>query len=336
MKKFLCLAMSAVCLFSLLLFAGCKNEEEKNFRMGLGIHAYYSDLKDADSENNGSGKTVLTAAAIIIDSDGKIYDCKIDTLENIAGFSVNGEFLTAGEFKTKKEKGDDYHMKSQSSVKKEWYEQAASFEKVVKGKDLKQIKELLATGGKGNDEVINAGCTIDISDFIKALEKSFDSAKDSKAYNGVSLGLGIVSTQTGSKHATEDADGVNRIDISVVISAKDGDGKVVDMISDSVQTEIKFDKNGKIKSKSSDDIKTKRELGDDYGMKKHGTDRNGDGKVGEWYEQADAFENFCTGKKESEISSFVANDGYGIADLQRAGCTISVSDIVRAAVKSMK
>ena len=44
----------------------------------------------------------------------------------------------------------------------------------------------------------------------------------------------------------------------------------------------------------------------------------------------------CAGKKESEISSFVANDGYGIADLQRAGCTISVSDIVRAAVKSMK
>lgn len=325
-----------MCLSSVFLFTGCQKKEEKEYRMGLGIYAYYSDLKDADSDNNGSGKTVLTAAAIIIDSDGKIYDCKIDTLENIAGFSVNGEFLTAGEFKTKKEKGDDYHMKSQSSVKKEWYEQAASFEKVVKGKDLKQIKEILATGGKGNDEVINAGCTIDISDFIKALEKSFDSAKDSKAYNGVSLGLGIVSTQTGSKHATEDADGVNRIDISVVISAKDGDGKVVDMISDSVQTEIKFDKNGKIKSKSSDDIKTKRELGDDYGMKKHGTDRNGDGKVGEWYEQADAFENFCTGKKESEISSFVANDGYGIADLQRAGCTISVSDIVRAAVKSMK
>ena len=72
--------MSLMCLFSVFLFTGCQKKEKKEYRMGLGIYAYYSDLKDADSDNNGSGKTVLTAAAIIIDGDGKIYDCKIDTL----------------------------------------------------------------------------------------------------------------------------------------------------------------------------------------------------------------------------------------------------------------
>lgn len=69
-------------------------------------------------------------------------------------------------------------------------------------------------------------------------------------------------------------------------------------------------------------------------MSKFGADLNGDGKVLEWHAQAEAFEAACVGKTASEISALAAGDGYGVADLQSAGCTIAVKDMVKAAVKA--
>ena len=56
----------------------------------------------------------------------------------------------------------------------------------------------------------------------------------------------------------------------------------------------------------------------------------------EWYQQADEFNKACIGKTADEISKFVADDGKAIADIQSAGCTIYVTDIVKAAVKATK
>ena len=48
----------------------------------------------------------------------------------------------------------------------------AELEKIAVGKTSSEISKLATDDGKGTDEVQNAGCTIAISDLVKALVKS--------------------------------------------------------------------------------------------------------------------------------------------------------------------
>ena len=57
------------------------------------------------------------------------------------------------------------------------------------------------------------------------------------------------------------------------------------------------------------------------------------GATKEWFEQADAFDAACVGKTTAEIAGLAADDGKGNADLQAAGCTITVTGFVKAATK---
>ena len=71
-------------------------------------------------------------------------------------------------------------------------------------------------------------------------------------------------------------------------------------------------------------------------MASYGKDLNGDGTVKEWFEQAAAFDAACKGKTAAEISALAVETGYGVEDLQTAGCTINVSNMIKAAVKAAK
>ena len=68
-------------------------------------------------------------------------------------------------------------------------------------------------------------------------------------------------------------------------------------------------------------------------MSAYGTDLNGDGTVKEWFEQSAAFDAACIGKTAAEIAGLMADNNYGTADLQSAGCTILVNGLVKAASK---
>ena len=57
------------------------------------------------------------------------------------------------------------------------------------------------------------------------------------------------------------------------------------------------------------------------------------GAAKEWYEQAAAFDAACIGKTAGEVAGLMAEDGKGNADLQAAGCTITVDSFVKAASK---
>ena len=71
-------------------------------------------------------------------------------------------------------------------------------------------------------------------------------------------------------------------------------------------------------------------------MSKYGQDLNEDGKAHEWNEQAEAFQTAIVGKNADEIGKLVTDKGYGVDELQTAGCTIAISDIVNAVVNAMK
>ena len=60
---------------------------------------------------------------------------------------------------------------------------------------------------------------------------------------------------------------------------------------------------------------------------------NGDGVVKEWNEQGAAFDAALVGKTGTEIAA-LESEGYGVESVQTAGCTIAISDMVKAAVKA--
>ncbi|MBR6533457.1 MAG: hypothetical protein IKT44_03425 [Clostridia bacterium] len=332
MKKLLSVLLSVVVILSVLSLVGCGSQPLK---LGLGVVSYTDGIKSADADTNGTATNETTVAAVLVDKDGKIVKCDIDSLKAELTFTADGKYVKAEEFKSKYELGNDYNMVKYGKAQKEWFEQVDAFEALVVGKTLDEVKALIAKDGKGNDDVINAGCTIIISDFVTALEKAVANAAESGATAKDNLKVAVVATQTGSKDATEEAAGTNEVDITAsAVATKDG--KVTAILTDALTADVSFDTQGAVASTSKIDIPTKLELGDKYNMAKYGQDLNGDGVVKEWYEQAAAFNNAVIGKDADGISALANDKGYGTDEVQTAGCTINIADMVKAAQKAAK
>ncbi len=333
MKKLLSIVLSILMIISFASLAGCGKAETLKF--GLGLVSYIESAKSADGETDGSAGATSTIAAVLVDGEGKIVKCVIDTIAPTLSFTSKGEFVQAGDFATKYEAGTNYGMVAYGGAKKEWFEQVDALTALVVGKTIQDVKALVATDGKGNDDVVTAGCTIIITDFITAIEKAVNNAADSAATADDTLKLGVIATQTGSKNATAEAEGVNEVDITVTATALK-DGKVTAAKTDAIQVVVNFNNKGVPSTKAEATITTKLEAGENYGMAKYGQDLNGDGTVKEWFEQAAAFDAACVGKTADEISALAVDTGYGVDSLQTAGCTMNVSDMIKAAVKAAK
>jgi len=216
-------------------------------------------------------------------------------------------------------------MKAYAGAAKEWYEQADAFCTLIVGKTASEIKALVAEGGVGSQDVINAGCTINVADFVKAVEKAMNNATATNATAKDTVKLGVATTQT-TKDANEDVAGSNEVASTFFAAAVNAEGKVVAATSDCVSVTFTFDNKGVSTFDTTKAISSKKEAGDNYGMKAYG------GAAKEWYEQAAAFDTACIGKTSTEITALEVN-GKGNDALQSAGCTINISDFVKAATK---
>jgi hypothetical protein len=139
-------------------------------------------------------------------------------------------------------------------------------------------------------------------------------------------GLGMVaSVDSHTKAATAEAAGNAQADTTVCAVVLDAEGKIVAVHFDVVQAKIAINDKGEIATELGTEFKTKRELGDEYGMRK----ASALGK--EVNEQMDALEAWCVGKTVEEAVAG-ANSGTD-ADLL-AGCTITVDDYMAALTKA--
>ena len=341
----LCLVM-AICA----LFAGCTNTTdpavtdgnategnategnvvdnvvESTLKFGSAVYVSNLAVTDATEDKDGSGKIDVTVAAVTVDADGKIVACALDTASNTVNFTFDGKAVANEEFKTKYELGADYNMVAYGGAEKEWFEQADAFESVVAGKTLDEVKALVAEENKGNDEVVAAGCTIMINEFVAAVEKAYNAAVVTDITAADTLKVTAATEQTCTD-ATEEKDGSNKVSTTVFAAAVDAEGKVVAAASDCVEVSFTFDMNGVATFDTTKEVLSKKEQGFDYGMVAYG------GAEKEWFEQAAAFDAACIGRTADEIAGFVAEDGKGVADIQSAGCTIDVSGFVKAASK---
>jgi lysine/ornithine N-monooxygenase len=340
MKKILSLVMTSVLAIGVL--AGCgtkapvtpvetKTEtpeetkvetpvvEEKGAiaKMGLGIVTTIDKSKDyAEEKAVGQVDSVIVAAGF--DKDGKIVSVTIDTAQSKVEFAKDMVLKTdvAVEGKTKVELGADYGMKETSTLKKEWFEQIAELEKYMTGKTVAEVKAMKLTETTVPDvEELKTLVTIKVSGYIAALEKAYASAIEVKGAETVGLGHGI--SLAKSKSMEGETMAVAQVDTTIVATALNADGKVAGTIIDTAQTKVSFDKDGKVTNDLKAAVKSKVELGNDYGMKKAST-------IGkEWFEQAKALADWTIGKTPAEVEGLKVTEGK--ADVEELKTTVSVS-----------
>ena len=341
MKKFICILLSVLMLMATLTLVACKNDatvdangsdsttandKATTLKFGMGVYTNVSAATSADADKDGQGKVAITAAALTVDADGKVVACQLDTAENTVKYTSEGKAISNNGFKTKYELGKDYNMVAYGGAAKEWFEQTDAFESVVVGKTLDEIKAMVAEGDKGTDEVVTAGCTIMIKEFVCAIEKAFANLADSDATADASLKIGMNTEQTITD-ATADKDGSNKVETTIFAAAVDADGKVIVAASDCVQVAFTFDTKGATTFDTTKAVSSKRELGANYNMVAYG------GAAKEWFEQADAFNALCVGKTAAEIVALCGADNYGTDAVKSAGCTILVNGFTKAAAK---
>lgn len=114
--------------------------EESGYRMGMAVVSSMTKSADA-GEKDGSAQIDSVAAVIVLDEDGVIVDCVIDTIQSKMVFDAEGKLVTSVDtlFDSKKILKDAYGMKPASGIGKEWYEQIAVFEEYVIGKTVDEV-----------------------------------------------------------------------------------------------------------------------------------------------------------------------------------------------------
>ncbi len=252
MKRFISILLFAAIALSILMLPSCSDKEDEvddttPLKFGLGIKHTAESPTSAKSDKNGKGQLTTTAAAVLLDSDGRIVKCVIDTSEAIAEYTSAGKYIAGENFKTKYELGNDYGLKSASGVGKEWYEQIDAFTKLVKGKNIEEVRALVTDGGNGTRDVTKVGCTIVISDFVYALEEAMKAASDSDATSASSLSLKISIAQSG-KDSSSGADGYNELKASISATASDKDGKSLATRNGTAEAKYIFNEKGEVKT----------------------------------------------------------------------------------------
>lgn len=343
-KVFACVVFTFVICLTLV---GC-GDTEVEYTLGLGVEVNLTSSKETAAQVDA------TVAAVLVDKDGKIVSCRLDAVQNKATLTDGAYEVT--NLKTKMELGDDYNMAkygqsmdwNNDGIVKEWYDQAKAFENYVVGKTGEEVKSIqLQTNSLGyqvavDETLLNAGCTIQITDFIAAVYKACTDTQNQKftASSNASLTLGVAATSfvdAASKNATADAAG--ELDMySDFAATVVENGKIVACLNDAIQPKIAFDTTGVTGTTF---VETKRNLKEDYNMAKWGQDANGDNIVKEWYEQSAAFSKHVIGMTGEEVKNMEtkANSiNYQMSTdeaLLAAGCTIQITDIKAVVAKAV-
>ncbi|SHK24099.1 hypothetical protein SAMN02745227_01870 [Anaerobranca californiensis DSM 14826] len=113
----------------------------------------------------------------------------------------------------------------------------------------------------------------------------------------VEFGLGSVSSIAKSRDMTGETTARAQVDTTFAAVSFDSEGRVVTVHIDVAQSRVEFDENMIVTTDRNAKIRTKKDQGNDYGMKRV----SNIGK--EWYEQIAALENWMVGKTIDEIKA---------------------------------
>ena len=160
-------------LACLVMLTGCSGQ---NAKIGVGISTSLTKSASASEESDGKAVADVAVAAVTLDSKGKIVKLTIDAVQTRVEFDGQGEILSdlEADVLSKREMGADYGLKKSSSLGKEWDEQIAAFEEWAVGKDAATV---LAMTDPSQDETLSTPVDLDLTPYLKALEKAVENAK---------------------------------------------------------------------------------------------------------------------------------------------------------------
>ena len=323
---------------------------ETEYKLGMGI------VVSTASSKTGLAQVDATVATVVTDKDGKIVAARIDVAQNKFDLTADFATETAKTFETKMELGDRYGMgpvgidNDGNGVTLEWFEQAKAFETYIVGKTGAEVAalELQEAGGHQiavDQTLLDAGCSMQITDFMTAVEKACKDEQGVTFKTAKKFTLGVAATTTAAESTAATADAAAAIkmytDFGATVVAG---GKIIAALNDAIQPTIAANAAGEIGEVTYN--ATKRELKEEYGMApavNYGMDWNGDGKVLEWYLQSAEFSKYVVGKTAAEVEAIATKEvegkGYIIAAdeaLLTAGCTIQITSIKTVVAQAAK
>ena len=274
-----------------------------------------------------SATTPPVAAAVLLDADGKLAGVTLDELELSVSADSTGKVTTPTDTRTKRQKGKDYPLAEVSGLKKGWAEQADAFGSWLEGKTPDEVKKLKTDAdGKPTEADLLSGCTIAVDRYRDAVVRACENAQVLGAARGDTVKLGVeVAEMPQGLAGTDDKDAQVQAKITLAVVTMDENARVTSAIGDMTEPELSVSADGTV-SAPREPVYTKNELGDRYGM------RSASALGKEWYEHSAGWCGYLKGKNAVEIGKLSA-DGTD-ADL-KALCTISVTDLQKAALKAM-
>ena len=258
-----------------------------------------------DSENGVKAAYDVTLVAVLVDDEGIIRDCIIDSIGTEITFDATGTITSdiTAEIKTKNELGDSYGMVAWGGAIAEWYQQADALAQYAIGKTVSELKNgaIDATGKAPAGSELASSATIYLGGYVSAIEAAVNGAQHLGAQGGDELRLAVIPSAKSSVSATAEKAGTAQLDCDVTaLTVKDG--VITSCYIDSLQAKVEFGTDGVITGGVSDAVATKNQLGDAYGMGKFS-------KVGEWNEQAASFAAYVTGKTAAEVAGIAVDAG---------------------------
>ena len=299
---------------------------EGELKTGLAILTNISKSASATAETNGKAEYDVTVVAVTVDEQGVIHSCVIDSIGTTSEFTAAGTAAAAGvtEVKTKNELGFGYGMVAYnaSAIGKEWFEQAAALAAFAEGKTMEQVKAGIA-GGYASDADLATSASIYLGGYVSGMEAAAANAKALGAEAGDELKLAIT--------AEVDAKG-GSVQLNVDAAALTVRGETITSCQiDSVQAKVEYDAAGTVITDISAAPKTKNELGFDYGMVAYKASAIGR----EWFEQAENFASYITGKTFAEVAGIAVTETTAPADADLAtGTTIAIGGFQKLIAKA--
>jgi len=304
----------------------------EELKLGMAVVTGLSG-SDASADGNGLAQADSVTAAVLLDAEGKIVSCKLDTAQNKMNFTAEGTIVDLDKtFLTKKELREDYGMLARSQIGKEWYEQAMALEAYVVGLTAEEVAGIAVSDTTvPTDADLLASVTIKIGDYQEAIAAACENATQLGSAAGDTLGLAINTTMSGSIDASADADGICFAYSNYSAVTVNGAGEITGIILDSTQSKISFDTTGVITTDlETATVSTKRELGFDYGM----LARSEIGK--EWFEQAQALCTYVTGMTADEVTGIAVSDTTVPTDADLlASVTMKIGDYQSVIAKAI-
>ena len=250
---------------------------------------------DAAADAEGAIEYTVDLVAVLVDDQGVIADCIIDSIGATVKFNATGTITSdvTAAIATKNEQGDDYGMVAWGGAIAEWYEQADALAQYCVGKTIDQVLT-----GYSEDADLATSATIYLGGYVQAISVAVQNAKDLGAQAGDELKLASMSSLKSS------ADNAAQLDVDAVAMTMKDD-VITSCYLDSLQAKATMDENGVA---TVGNTKTKNEQGDDYGMVAWG------GAKYEWYQQAENFCKYVTGKTAKEVAGISVNESTYPAD----------------------